>query len=274
MLSRILRDPLTVFIFLGLLIFVGQGLFASNEEYDIQVRPADIARLHDQWSMQMRRPPTDSELAGLVEQFVKEEIYYREAKRLGLDLNDTIVRRRLVQKLTFLTEDIATAVAPSEAELTAYYEQNKAAYTVPERVSFKHRYFSSDRRSDARADATAALGDAEQADDPFMLQREYAARSEREIGDLFGRAFATALFELSPAEEWQGPIQSAYGWHAVYLLNKSESRIPPLEEVYDRVVVDAKQATRQAANEDYFKQLKAAYEVSYPAEFSTPTAGE
>ena len=272
MFAKIFRDPLVAFLLLSVLIFIADGVFSSStDEFNIAVRTADVQRLHDQWSMQMRRPPSDQELAGLLEQFVKEEIYYREALRRDLQNNDTIVRRRLVQKLTFLTEDIATAIAPTEDEISAYFEEHKEDYRIPHRASFRHRYFSSDRRERAQQDATAAVGDESAAGDPFMLQREYASRSEREIGDLFGRAFAQALFELAPTESWQGPIQSAYGWHAVDLSAKQDSRIPALDEIKERVIADAKQATRREANTAYYEDLKAQYQVSYPPELnSTP----
>ncbi|MEE4282614.1 MAG: hypothetical protein V2I41_11775 [Pseudomonadales bacterium] len=98
------KDPLLFFLLIGAAIYaLSLWALGEDEAYQIVVGKQDLQRLNDQWSMQMRRPPSEQELAGLVEQFIKEEIYYREAMRLGLDANDTIVRRRMVQKLTFLT---------------------------------------------------------------------------------------------------------------------------------------------------------------------------
>ena len=262
-----LKDPLVIFLVVGAGIFMAsQWLSEDDIPYTIEIQPQDMQRLNDQWSMQMRRPPTEVELAGLLEQFIKEEIYYREAQRLGLDRNDTIVRRRMVQKLTFLTEDIATATPLDEAELNAYYQAHKADYQLPERFSFRHRYFSSDRRADANADATTALTDDNLGGDPFMLQRDYAQRSAREIGDLFGRMFADALSVLAPGEQWQGPLESAYGWHAVQLKAKTQVRIEAFDEVRARVVSDAQQDARKQANESYFSGLKARYDVLYPGD--------
>lgn len=260
-----IRDPLVIFLLVGAAIFFAADWFGEADiPYTIEVSEQDIQRLSDQWQMQMRRPPSSRELAGLVEQFVKEEIYYREARRLGLDANDTIVRRRMVQKLTFLTEDIATAVAPAEAELRAYYQDNIDAYRLPERISFRHRYFSADRRENAQVDAQAALADLEMAGDPFMLQREYAQRSAREIRDLFGRDFADSIMQLDVSGQWQGPIQSAYGWHTVMITNRLPAAVEPFEKVLDRVVSDAQQATRQAANAAYYEELESRYQISYP----------
>ena len=260
-----LKDPLVTFMLAGLGIFAIAGLFSEEDiSYGVEVRDADIKRLYDQWSMQMRRPPRDAELAGLVDQFVKEEIYYREAQRIGLDANDTIVRRRMVQKLTFLTEDIATATPKDEATLQAYFEENRENYRVPERFSFSHRYFSSDRRDDAKRDAQAAIETSDEGD-PFMLQKEYASRSEREIGDLFGRQFANTLANMEPSDSVQGPIESAYGWHTIRFTKSEESFIPEFTEIAERVAVDAQQAARQAANDAYYEDLRARYTVTFPA---------
>jgi parvulin-like peptidyl-prolyl isomerase len=258
------KDPLLFFLLVGALIYAASQWAAQNDdEYNIIVGEADVQRISDQWSMQMRRPPNSQELQGLVDQFIREEIYYREALRMGLDANDTIVRRRMVQKLTFLTEDIATSAAFTEGDLQAFYQDNLANYQLAERYSFKHRYFSLDRRGNARADATAALADTTITGDPFMLQREYALRSEREIGDLFGRQFATSLVEMQPQDSWQGPIQSAYGWHVILLTDKRPASVQPFTSVRERVLSDAQQVARDEANTRYFEELRAQYNIVY-----------
>ncbi len=263
---RFIKDPLWLFLVAGTAIFFAAGFFSEEDiPYEIDVAEADLKRLQDQWAMQMRRPATERELRGLVDQFVKEEIYYREARRLNLDINDTIVRRRMVQKLTFLTEDIATAVPMTDEELRTYYEANIERYRLPVRYTFRHRYYSSDRRADAKADATVALNETskENPGDPFMLQKSYSSRSEREIGDLFGRAFASTLATLEPAEGWQGPVESAYGYHTIQLTKVEESLIQPFESVQERVRVDAQQAARQEANDAYYTDLKSRYQVNF-----------
>ena len=261
-----IRDPLFAFLAVGLVLFVVTDWLSEEDiPYTIDVSEQELKRLNDQWSMQMRRPPTQEELSGLVEQYVKEEIYYREARRLGLDQNDTIIRRRLVQKLTFLTEDIATAAEPTEVELRTFYNENIDRYRLPQRISFKHRYFSSDRREQARDDATQAVGNLSVQGDPFMLQREYALRSAREVRDLFGRDFADALMNLEPSSDWQGPIQSAYGWHPVLVTQKVADMVEPFEQVIERVRLDSQQAARDDANEAYYADLKARYDVTYPS---------
>ncbi len=271
-----LRDPLTVFLLAGTGLFFVADLFSAPDiPYTIDINDNDLQRLSDQWQMQMRRPPSAAELSGLLEQFIREEIYFREAQRLGLDDNDTIVRRRMVQKLTFLTEDIATA-APLEADqLRDFYNAHQDDYRTPERTSFKHRYFSVDRRNTAYEDAQAALTDTSLSGDPFMLQREYAQRSDREIRDLFGTEFAAALAALEPADAWQGPLRSAYGWHVVWITERADAALPAYETVAERVAADAQQAARKQANETFYEALRARYDITVPADrLPSPAAAD
>ena len=259
------KDPLVLFFIGGAVLFVLAELGEpDNISYQIEIQESDVKRLNDQWSMQMRRPATDKELTSLVDQLIKEEIYYREAKRLGLDQNDTIVRRRMVQKLTFLTEDIATSAVPTEEALKAFYDENLEEYRQPDRYNFRHRYFSSDRRVDAEQDARNSLNNSEDLGDPFMLQKEYANRSAREIGDLFGKTFAETMTRLETSDKWQGPVESAYGFHNVLLESVQESYLRPFDVVKDRVLIDLQQKTRKDANEQYFLDLKNKYSITLP----------
>ncbi len=263
--KTLLKDPLVLFLALGVLIFlVGALGFTDDGDTLIEVGEPDLNRIQDQWQAQMGRPPTAQELDGLVEQFIREEAYFREAKRMSLDQDDVIVRRRLVQKLRFLTEDIATGQPATESELLAYYEDNADRYRRPTRYTFSHRYFSTDRRDDARADAEAARVDGNIAGDPFMLQRSYAARSARDIGNLFGADFADALAALEPDERWQGPLRSAYGWHLVQLEARLPEVLPPYDEVANRVSSDLNLERREQANDAYYANLLERYEVRRP----------
>jgi parvulin-like peptidyl-prolyl isomerase len=261
---RYLKDPLTLFLAFGLIIFVAERYFSTGTDGDflIEVTVGQQARIFDQWQAQMGRPPTEQEAAGLLDQWIREEIFYREARKLGLDENDTIIRRRLAQKLTFLNEDLANAEAPTESELSTFFEQNVADYMIPERYSFEHRYFSTDRREDAKADAQAALA-GDDPGDPFILQKSYAERSAREIGDLFGREFAEALETLAgdQPDRWQGPIRSAYGWHLVRLSSRQPGREPLMSEVIEDVRRDYLQERRRRANDDFYQGLRSRYQI-------------
>lgn len=263
----IFKDPLWLFLLFGGLLF---GVTALQEDDRvIVVSEGDIVRLEEQWRQQMQRDPKPAERQGLLDRFIRDEAYYQEALALNLDAGDTIVKRRLVQKLTFLTEDLVGAETPSESELRTFYADNLDNYKTPEQFSFTHIYFSADRRADApeeqaRTLAARAVEDPTLAGDPFMLQRRYVRRSTSEVGDLFGRAFMMQLAELSAQEAWQGPLRSAFGWHAVQLTARQAATTLSFEQVQEKVALDWKQQKRRAANEAYRQNLLASYEIQLP----------
>ena len=262
--SSWLRDPLWVFLALGALLFwLDSSALSSNDT--IEVTNADKARLSAQWQAQTRREPTPDELAGLVDQFVEEEVYYREAIALKLDTNDTIIRRRLVQKLVFLTEDIATSSDPTQTELEDFYATHRKDYLVPKKYSFDHIYFSRDRRKAALSDAKAQLAHATENNvdpvgDPFILQSSFAGRTERDMAGTFGTNFASALNGL-PKGSWSNPVESAYGWHLIKLRETQDAFIPEFSAVGKRLINDYQSALRTKANDAYKAQLLSRYKV-------------
>ena len=273
--KKLPQDPLFIFALLGVIMFaIAQWRDADGSATTINVTAPDIKRLQDQWAVQMRRPATSGELEGLIDQFVREEIYYREARNLGLDENDTIVRRRMVQKLTFLTEDLATVLQPDDAVLREYYAERSEAYAIPETFSFKHVYFSADRRKDAHSDAIAAKKEADAitaknitapVGDTFMLQPEYGRKTQRDIANIFGKGFAETLRSLEPDPAWQGPVESAYGWHLVQMVDRAPYQKQTFATVRDRVALDWQQAKRKAANADYYANLLNKYKIHRPS---------
>lgn len=260
-LPKILKEPLVVFLLIALVVF-GFDRFAAPGDGSLNIELTDQtkATISAQWEAQMGRPPTAAELEGLLEQWLKEEIYYREAESQGLADNDVIIRRRLVQKLTFLTEDIATAGTPDPAALEDYYQSNSDRYKSPATWTFSHRYFSNESRDQAQADATAALANPEARDDPFMLQKSYARQTRQQIAALFGTDFATAVAELEVGS-WQGPVLSAYGWHIVRVDNQQSTYLRPYEEVVKAVQRDFLMQRREEANQRYYEALRAKYEI-------------
>lgn len=259
------KEPLVGFFLAGAAIFAVDAVMEpDNASNTIVVTEDHIVRIADQWQAQMNRPPTSSELQGLLDQWLREEIYYREAEARGLDDNDAIIRRRLVQKLTFLTEDLAEAQPPTEEQLLAFYDANATSYVREPQFTFDHRYFSQDRRDDAHADALAALQKPDAAGDPFMLQHSYAARSRQEIGDLFGREFADSLTEFEVSDRWQGPVRSAYGWHLVRLRDHLPAAPRSFAEVRATVTSDFQRQRRAQANDALFDALRANYQIHYP----------
>ncbi len=266
-----IKDPVTSFVIAGTLIFVLSGMFSDSEISSVvELTESDIARLTGAWRMQKNSDPTPRDLTDIVEQFVKDEIYFRESQRLGLDVNDSIVRRRLVQKLTFLTEDIASIQPLNETTLQTFFVENQGDYAVPKQFSFTHRYFSHEFRSSPKRDAERALNTGDDGD-TFMLQMEYRRQSLNQIRSFLGDEFAASLDQLGASPTtWQGPIKSAYGWHIVRLDEVKNSYIPNYDSVAKRVASDAAVATRSSANEAYFDELKSRYKIVYPDSLTLP----
>lgn len=268
--KALLHSPLVHFVAIGAVMFLLYGVFRGSRADDtrrIEVGEQRITRLREMWMAQWKRPPTEKELDGLIDSFIREEIFYREALAMGLDRDDAVVRRRLAQKIEFLADDLATRSEPFPAELQRFFEENVERYQLPARVSFSHIYFSVDRRGEAcESDARDALqriragASADAQGDPFMLQRDYPSRSEREVAELFGSELAEALFTVS-AGSWQGPVRSSYGVHLVLVRERTESRTPELADVSDRVKNDLLAERRRAANDALVESLKERYQI-------------
>ncbi len=274
--SKLLREPLIIFLMLGALLFGLHTLVnGQSSELDtafrIQVTAAHIDQLRAGFQRQMGRPPQRQELQGLIDAFIREEVLVREALALGLDRGDTMVRRRLAQKMNFLVEDLALLNEPTEADVSDYFEQNPEQYRLPPRISFTHIYFSRDRRGDAaEPDAERALNQLVAADqpplrapelgDPFGLPYDYRLQSPREVSNLFGQSFADTLFRLEPAR-WQGLVVSGYGLHLVRVQELVEGRLPELGEVREPVLRDLVEGRRREAKDLAYTALRDRYEI-------------
>lgn len=279
-LKRWLREPLLHFLLVGFGVFALYG--ALNPQAGVPVRPNRIQLTEDDlsqivlvWTAQWRRPPTSAEMHSLIEAKVREEILAREALALGLDQGDTIVRRRLAQKMEFLAEDISGVRDPGAAELKAWFEGRPERFALPGRVSFRHLYFSPDLRGlDTRAAAAAALAQLEgapadgpivsTAGDRFMLQDYYADREPEQVASVFGTGFAEALFRLKPGA-WQGPVESGLGWHLVFVESIAPGHVPAFEEIEADVKSEWLREQRAESKRKSFEAMRARYEVRLPA---------
>jgi len=273
-LERLIREPLVHFLVLGVLLFLCADWLGSDGgsgERSIVVGQDDVARLAGQWEAQYGNPPSASEIEALIENHVRDEILYREALELGLDRDDLIIRRRLIQKLRFLGEGLARSAEPSEGELTEFYARHLTRYTQPAKMTFQHVYFSRDQRGEAARGHALALLEALSAEitevstwrslgDPFMLQREYADRDEREIAELFGPDFASALAQIEPGS-WGGPIPSSYGWHAVRVRERRPEAVPKLSEIRDQVLSDYSAQRRTETDAALLEEYRKKYVV-------------
>jgi peptidyl-prolyl cis-trans isomerase C len=278
-LKRWLREPLLHFLLIGLMLFVGYRALnpAAVEQENpgrIELTNDDLRQLEVGWIAQWRRPPTPEEMRRLVDSKVREEILYREALALGLNQGDAIVKRRMVQKMEFLAEDVANLRQPSRQELEVWFEQNAPRFTVAGRASFRHLYFSFDKRGErAREAAEGAFeklvgqpADSPQAAtlaDPFMFQDYYGDRSPEQVANVFGARFARSLFQLAPGS-WQGPIESGFGWHLVWVDSMTPARVPAFEEVELEVKAEWVAEQRVVVKRKAFEAMKARYQVVLP----------
>ena len=264
------KEPLLHFLIIGAVIFVVFTVVNKEEATvsgnKIVISSAEIERLSDNWSKKLNRPPTETELQGLIESYIKEEVYYREALALGLDQNDTILRRRLMQKMEFLSNDLADLNQPDESELNKYFVDNQGKYKLPARMSFTHIYFSLDKRGAmALEDSKKVLSElnvprAPERGDSFMMEYDFIQETPFEVVRLFGKGFAEELFTLG-INTWQGPIESGYGLHLVRISEKVESRMPELASVIDKVRTDLMFEQRQKMNKEIYEKFKERYEI-------------
>ena len=280
-----LREPLVHFLLIGSLLFVISGAWGHSNQPGskrIALTPDDVRQLEMAFAAQWERQPTSQELAGLVENRVREEILYREALAMGLDKEDDIVKRRMAQKMQFLAEDVANAHEPTTAELKAWFEKNGKQFALPGRITFRHIYFSPDQRGrQAHDDAANALAkiagqpaDSKSAAglaDRFMFQDYYAERSPEQLAKDFGSEFARAILKLKPGS-WQGPVESGYGWHLVFVESFTPGRIPAFEEVEPDVKSAWLADQREQAWNEAYTAMRAKYTVSLPAPPEKQTA--
>jgi hypothetical protein len=282
---RLLRSPLIHFLLIGAAIFALYGttdnLRGSEPGARIIVTAGEVARLRSLWERQWHRAPTAEELRRLIDEQVREEVLYREALALGLDRDDTVIRRRLTQKFEFLTEDLAAPRDPDPAEVLDYFRANRERYRIPSRLSFVQVYFNLDRRGTAaRHDAELAVvslrsgsagANIAELGDGFMLDHTYVRKTEQDIEAVFGGDFTHAVLRLDPGV-WSGPIASGYGLHLVRVDEHIAGRLPALSEVEEQVHEDWSYDQRRRANEAIFERLLARYDVAIEEDAPTSAA--
>ncbi len=280
---RFYRDPLLHFAVAGALLFVGYALMNRGETDPPSTKPVHIGNGEVRWlketfANQWQRTPTDDELSGLVAGFIEEELLAREAKTLGLDQNDTIVRRRLAQKLTFLVDDTSRVAEPSDEDLRQFYDTNPKRFRVEPRVSFTQIFFNPARRQHAETDAKAALvlistaygsDHAATMGDPTLLETEIHDVDAQTISNLFGTDFARSVFLLKPGP-WAGPVKSGYGVHLVQITNLRPATLRPFQEVRPKVLEEWRRQRENQTKAQYLGKLREKYGVVIDDNVSPP----
>jgi hypothetical protein len=269
---KILREPLLHFLLLGAAIFAAYSILSRDsfrKPDEIVVTQGKIENLGTTFARTLQRPPTEQELQGLIRDNVREEVAYREALALGLDQDDTIVRRRLRQKLEFISDDFAAQVEPTDAELQTYLNSHADDFRSEPRFTFRQVYLNPDKRgSNLDRDAKRILAelrhnepDTHTLGDSTLLEPEFVNVTASDVNRMFGEPFAAVLSALKPGE-WQGSIESGYGVHLVFVAERTEGYVPALEEVRDAVRRDWANEKRMEANEKFYQALLQQYTVT------------
>lgn len=257
-----IREPLLHFALVGAMLF---GVYdALDRDADeprsvVRITGTDLEWLRSSWTRQHQRPPDDRELRHLVSDYVREELLAREARALGLDEDDTVVRRRLAQKMEFLLEDAVRLAGPTEAELRRRYDRDRSRYRSAARISFTQIFFSSETDAERGLGALAA-GSIDELGEPTLLAREYPGVDEPTVTNLFGRAFAEAVLGLDGGT-WRGPFRSAYGFHLVRVTDRDVEAPLSFEAARERVREDWIRDQKSDADELLLRSLLAKYEL-------------
>ena len=269
------KEPLLHFLILA------AGLFAVQRYWSPQPtaeRPDEIVVTQQRinsfaltFQRTWQRPPTQEELDGLIDDYIRDEVFYREALQMGLDRDDTLIRRRMRQKLEFLAEDFADAIQPTQQQLQEYLDGHPQAFRVQRLTSFRQVFLNPRQRGEELAgDADIMLQQLESESeqvipedlgDPILLPHDNINLRERQITDQYGQEFAAQLQTVEPGH-WNGPIESAYGSHLVYVIEQSPERTPELDEVRSDVEREWFAERRSESKQEFFNTLMKKYAVT------------
>jgi hypothetical protein len=268
----LLREPLHQFLVLGAALF---GLYSlvdtkkAEAPAKIVISSARIANLAEGFARTWQRKPSKDELQGLVDDYIRDEVFYREGRAAGLDRDDVIIRRRVRQKMEFLAEDIS-APEPSEEQLASYLRSNPERFRSEDQFTFRQIFLSATKRVStiardstelanvlARGDsgvAATALGD------PFLLGEEFRAVSRNDVAGIFGESLAKQISGVEPGR-WEGPMSSSFGQHFVFLSERIPGSVPSLENVRQEVRREWTNARRLEAEQKLYTSLREHYEI-------------
>jgi hypothetical protein len=270
---RWLGEPLVHFLAIGSLMFGvyawlhrGESGGSNDNAGPVRITAAEISYLTQTWERLQQREPAPEELHALVAGYLKEELLGREARELGLDQNDPIIRRRLAQKVEFLVSDTSRLAEPTDEDLRGAYEANKQRFLTPARISFVQVFFNPQTRRDTDGDARVALAALSigapigSFGDPSPIDAEVRDDISRNVAGQFGDEFAKAVFALKPGV-WQGPFVSSFGVHLVRVTEAKPARQLAFSEVEPQVRERWRDEHQRAANEQHYEDLMKKYGV-------------
>ena len=268
----LLREPLLHFLVLGAALFALYGVVNKKDAEapaKIVISESRVASLADRFARTWRRPPTQQELQGLIEDDIRDEVFYREGRAAGLDRDDFFIRRRVRQKMEFLAEDIAAA-EPSEEQLAAYLASNPERFRTEDRLTFHHVFLSATRRGgalegDARQIAATLVqyechSGGRHIGDPFLLGETFRQMPQSDVVRTFGEGFAKQIAAVEPGR-WQGPISSSFGAHFIFIDERTRGSLPPLDTVREAVQREWLNARRVEAEDKLYRTLRDRYQI-------------
>jgi hypothetical protein len=258
---------------LGAVLFGLFATFGKRNEAEapakIVISAARVTTLADGFARTWRRPPTEQELQALVDDYIRDEVFYREGRAAGLDRDDVVIRRRVRQKMEFLAEDMA-ALEPSEEQLATYLASHSERFRTQERLTFRHVFLSQSRRGSAMendvkqvAKALARTPGAEDAaalGDPFLLGEDFHSVSLSDVASTFGDDFAKRLSAVEQGR-WQGPVQSGFGLHFFFVEERTPGNLPPLDAIRQAVQKEWLNERRLEAEQSLYRKLRDRYEI-------------
>ena len=253
-----------IFLSVALFLYLFEWFLNNDDENVIYVSDNDIDFLVSTWNDQMQRPPNEEELKSIIENFIQNEVLYREALKLNLDSGDIIVKRRLVQKLGFLKQEEGVKI-PNDKELKEYFNENKVEFRIPKRLSFNHIFFSKESRS--LEEVRQYLVNKNVKSDPFLLGRNFSDKTIRQIRRDFGDKFAASLDELTVLKN-DLIIESIYGWHIVNVSNIENSYLPEFNSIRDKLLDTYLLVKKDEVLKKYTEELIKSYDVSLSKKYS------
>lgn len=290
--KSILRQPLFHFLLIGLGFFVLFKFFGDKNDLDSKTIVVDKQALMNYFQFQSKAfnqevfeqkmaAMSEDELEQLIKNYIQEEVLYREAVAMGLDKEDFVIKRRMIQKVEFISQGIAEVGADlSEEEISKYYEENKKNYYQAPYVTFTHVFFGFEKwkpeGAKAKADAeinylnknNITFNQALSRGDRFFYHTNYVEREWDYVESHFGTEMTKSIFDAIPSNtQWIGPLRSEYGYHLVMVTNKVAGRYPELEEVLNRVTYDAQRDYINDQNEKAIQQIIDGYDVRVEYDF-------
>ena len=270
---KFIKEPLLHFLVIGGCLF---GLYAwfnpdaMQSDKRIVVDQGQVNSLAMRFQRVWQREPTKQELQGLIEDYVIEEIYYREALAMGIDKDDPVIRRRLRQKMETYTDNLATTLAPSEDKLNRYLQHHPDKFKTENRYSFRQVYINTDiSEEQLQAKLTSiqnALQSGESVDgDSAMLPASFTDTDGFTVDRTFGKGFAAQLDALE-LNQWSPPLQSGLGLHFVMLSARQAGQLPALASIRDKVEREWRFDKAQEIDKALRKKLLASYDVVVTAD--------